>query len=340
MGNVFGANAPIWNSQPATSRSGRSARSRAGARPGRARRCGRARPARGVGHVRLEPAASRARNAAPSAPPSGTAHTCTGRSVQSASAWTHPSTASRRRSRRCAAAGTGARVDHAARDEGRRPRTRRAGSRRGPWVRSRSTSCAAARRVLERHPLAARVRDPDGTRRRQARVVGVAGAEQRDAQSRNRPPALLGPPTRNFARRGVRDRVVVRIVDELGHHRPHDQRRAEDHEHVAVVVGAGDELLGERVDRAALEDAAADPGTSAERLSRDAEPGNCSTRAPARGDEVFVPAASSRTAGTRSPRRSSRSPAVARERVVRDGLGRPVAARVGQFARPATAGTA
>ena len=38
------------------------------------------------------PAAMRARNAAPSAPPSGTAATCTGRPVASASASTHPST--------------------------------------------------------------------------------------------------------------------------------------------------------------------------------------------------------------------------------------------------------
>ncbi len=66
------------------------------------------------------PAASRARNAAPSAPPSGTAHTCTGSAVQSASAWIHASTRVPPPVATMRCAGVGRRVDHAARDEARR----------------------------------------------------------------------------------------------------------------------------------------------------------------------------------------------------------------------------
>ena len=60
-----------------------------------------------------------------------------------------------------------------------------------------------------------------------------------------------------LAGRGVGHGPQPVDLDPLRHDRPDDERGAEDHEHVAVVVGAGHELLAVGVDRAGTEQRAA-----------------------------------------------------------------------------------
>ena len=58
-------------------------------------------------------------------------------------------------------------------------------------------------------------------------------------------------------------------VAPLGDHGPHDQGRTQDDEHVAVVVGSGDQLLAQRVDRAPAERSATGGGDGAHRVGTD-----------------------------------------------------------------------
>ena len=157
------------------------------------------------------PAATRARNAAPSAPPSGTAQTCTGRSVQSASAWTQSSTrvpppvATMRR------AGTGAasimrRVTNPAASNAAR-RTDAASC-----VRSRSTSCRGVR-----SPGTAPAR-PAGTAPTPGHAPGSAARRDASAEHAVDPveeqaAGVARAADEELAGRGVRDRVVVRDLD-------------------------------------------------------------------------------------------------------------------------------
>ncbi len=120
------------------------------------------------------PHASRARNAAPSAPPSGTAHTCTGSPVQSASASTQPSSA-----RAAAGRDDAARRNRASRRSCGASRTRSLRARRAARPRAvrevEVDELAAPVGILERHPLAARVRHPDrDAARDRPRSVAVA----------------------------------------------------------------------------------------------------------------------------------------------------------------------
>ena len=121
------------------------------------------------------PHASRARNAAPSAPPSGTSHTCTGSSVQSASASTQPVEPRPATGRDDAAGRNRARVDHApGRERGRLERGSTRG--RGTVGEIEIDELPAAVGILQRHPLTTRVRNPHRYARR---IDGFgAGAEQ------------------------------------------------------------------------------------------------------------------------------------------------------------------
>ena len=123
----------------------------------------------------------------------------------------------------------------------------------GPCVRSRSTSCP------RRSGSWSGTRSPRGygthTGTRAGSTVLGAVAEQRGRPVEEQPAGVARPADQEGARRGVGHRVVVRDLDRLGHDGPHDQRRAEDHEHVTDRARAGHELLGEHVDRAALEHA-------------------------------------------------------------------------------------
>ena len=120
--------------------------------------------------------------------------------------------ASRHRSRRSGAAARRARRGPRRSSAGRRtptPRTRRGATR--PVV--REVEVGEHRPpvgVVQRHPLAARVRRPH---RDALRVRGSPGTRSRSdavAQFTNSPPALLGPPARKLAGRGVRDDPVAR----------------------------------------------------------------------------------------------------------------------------------
>ena len=270
----------------------------------------------------------RASHAEPSAPPSGTATQSTGTCAASATACTHSSTripppvATSRRGVDTGMLASG--VERRGARRSPRPRRQRGGPRAASWVRSRSTSTTAARRVVERRALASRVRSPHRHAARLGRGRPAARAS-RVTQLQNSPPALRGPPTSNLPWRGVRDRPEPGHRDVARADDPHDQRRPEDHEHVAFVVGAGDDLLRERVDAARRErwsvavDAVRPPSRSGTRR------GSCSGRTPAVGRDRPRPSPSSRTAGTPSPRsrcrarprpttRGSRPPARARSR--------------------------
>ena len=196
------------------------------------------------------PAATRPRNAEPSAPPSGTATQSTGSPVPSASAWTHSSTrvpppvATMRRAGRPLASIARRVTNPDASNVARRIAA-------GPWVRSRSASTARRCRIVDRRALATRVRRPHGDRAGIARRSRVSGAETVERPVHEQAAGVARPADEEVAGRGVRDRVVAAgVLGDLvlGDDDPDDERRTEDHEHVTGRVGAGDDLLRERVD--------------------------------------------------------------------------------------------
>ena len=216
--------------------------------------------------------------------------------------------ACRRRSRRCGAAGIG---DASIMRRVTNPDASNAARRTAAasCVRSRSTSCARRVGILERHALAARVRHPHGHACRVDRRRARCRRRMRSTQLRNSPPALLGPPTRNLPRaRCAGSRSGTRNVDRLVGMTAHT---------ISVVPRitstsptssrAGDELLGERVDRAALEHAAR-RGRAPRRAVARRRRSSASARHARRTRRASASShcRSSRTAGSRSRRRSSR----------------------------------
>ncbi len=142
------------------------------------------------------PAAMRARNAAPNAPPSGTPATCTGRPVVSASASTHPATrvppptATIRR----AGVGEASMMRRVTKPDASKAARRIAAP---PWVRFRSTTCARRAGSL----IGTRSPRGYGTHRGTSCGDGAApdAPARRSTHSRNSPPALLGPPSSHRA---------------------------------------------------------------------------------------------------------------------------------------------
>ena len=228
--------------------------------------------------------------------------------MQSASASTQPSSRVPPPVATMRAGVTGLGVDHApGRERGRLERGAARG--RGPCVRSRSTSCP------RRSGSCSGTRSPRGYGTHTGTRAGSTGSL----------------PSPSSARRPVEEQParVARAADEEGAaarcwaSRSGSGRSTASGTtaHTISVVpritstsptspASGDELLGERVDRAAFEHAAGTPDHLAERL-----PGRVERPATARHARRTTRAArrpirrSSRTRAPRSPRRSSRSPA-------------------------------
>ena len=228
----------------------------------------------------------------------------------------------------------GARARRRARGARRSPTPRTRARRTAPasCVRSRSTSTRATVRVVQRRALPARIRRPHRDTR-SARRRRPASREPAGRPVAEQPARVARAADEDFPARRVRDRPVAR-----------DRRRASvgvTAQTMSVVpritstspslVGPGDDLLGERVDAARTR--------AAGRRRRRAPLPSRSARA----------AGAARAARRRTPTTSASHPvqsksgyAVAavdvsstaspRERVVRDGLRRPVAGGVGRLA--------
>ncbi len=115
----------------------------------------------------------------------------------------------------------------------------------------------AAPRVVERHPLAPQVglphRHPTGILGRAARPSRGRRPRARPTQFTNRPPAFEGPPISAVSGTEL---GTVQSPSTSGHPGVTAHTisvEPEDHEHVALARGPGDQLLAEGVDRAAPE---------------------------------------------------------------------------------------
>ena len=109
------------------------------------------------------------------------------------------------------------------------------------------------RRVVQRRAFAPHVRQPHRHRRRIfGRLFGLA--HQIEGPVQEKAAGVARPSDQDLPRRRVRNRPQPRHFAPLGDHAPGDEGGAEDHQHVAVVVRAGDELFGEGVDRATADD--------------------------------------------------------------------------------------
>ena len=282
-------------------------------KPDPARRCGPAGPSG------LRPACRRAPGPArngpgtrePSAAPSGTAVHSTGSPVQSASACTHSSTrvpppvAMIRRGVTPCAARRG--VDGPPGDEPGRLE-RGAPERGGAVGQIEVGQHRAPVGIVQRDPFTARVRRPH---RHPVRVRALAGRDV--AQRRGRPvheqsARVARTAGEELVLRGVRDHPVAVDRFVARRHRVHDERRAEQHEHVTVVVRARDDLVGERVDAARREHRAVGATDPAALPRRRHEPGQLLDARRRAGRRPPDPSWSSRTAGTRSTRSTCRAP--------------------------------
>ena len=106
---------------------------------------------------------------------------------------------------------------------------------------------SAAIGVVQRDAFTAQVRRPD---RHPPGVDAAIRPDEAVHPAEEQTTRVTRPADLELARRGVRQRPEAGHLTELTCCHPHDQSGATQHQHVAVLVGARDELFADRIDRA------------------------------------------------------------------------------------------